>query len=301
MNCKDFKEIADSYLSNELLVETNHDVLRHLEACADCRNELGARRELRQRLRFAVINAPQSQINPGFSARVKSDLREQAFRKERSWSFAGSRAVFAGVAAVLLIAVAIGVMVQNQKTGQTIAVTQQSPIPTVTILPEPLPFMRASFIEARNDAVDDHKHCALTYDLKEKPISLKEAGRRYGRANNGLDSAVINPLREAFGDEAKFVKAHFCLINGRRFAHVVIQYQKKTVSVLLTKREEVEGLTDSDAVSCKTVEDLRVACFESGSYSVFVVSDLTESDNLLVARSISISVKKHIEQNARNV
>lgn len=298
MNCKDFKEIADSYLSNELLVETNHDVLRHLEACADCRNELSARRQLRERLRFAVMNAPESRINPGFAARVKSDLREQAFRKERSWSFAGSRTVFAGVAVVLIMAV---VMIQNRRADQDVSWIEPTPVFTGIVLQEPLSFQRASFIEARNDAIEDHKHCALTHDLEEEPISLKEAGRRYGKANNGLDLAVINPLREAFGDQAKFVKAHFCIINNRHFAHVVIQYQKKIVSVLLTKREKADALTDSDAISCNTTEDLRVACFESGGYSVFVVSDLNEGDNLLVARSISPSVKKHIEQNTGKV
>ena len=132
MNCKDFKEIADSYLSNELLVETNHDVLRHLETCGNCRNELGARRELRERLRSAVINAPRSQMNPGFAARLKSNLREQAFGKERSWMFAGSRVVFAGVAAVLLIFGAIVVIVQNQNSGQTSVVSQPTPIPAIT-------------------------------------------------------------------------------------------------------------------------------------------------------------------------
>jgi predicted anti-sigma-YlaC factor YlaD len=47
MQCREFREIADSYLSNELMVETNHGVIAHLEQCAECRQELKARRELR--------------------------------------------------------------------------------------------------------------------------------------------------------------------------------------------------------------------------------------------------------------
>ena len=35
MRCEDFREIADSFLSDELLVETNHEVVRHLEDCED--------------------------------------------------------------------------------------------------------------------------------------------------------------------------------------------------------------------------------------------------------------------------
>lgn len=296
MNCKDFKDIADSYLSNELLVETNHEVLQHLEACSDCRSELAGRRELRERLRAAVKNAAQSQMNPGFAARVKSGLREQAFGKPRVWGFAGSKAVVAGILSTLLIAAVIGTIL-TQRNGPETAVV---PTPSDNnILPETLSYERASFLAVKNDAVDDHKHCALSHNLSEKPISLKEADRRFGSSVNGLDSAVFDPLREAFGDDAKFLTAHSCIINGRRFSHIVVEYRKKVVSVLLTLRDDGDIAEDGDAVSCRASEDLRVACFESGKYSVFVVSDLAEGDNLLVAKTISTSVKKHIEDNGK--
>ena len=31
MQCREFRDIADSYLGNELIVETNHEVISHLE------------------------------------------------------------------------------------------------------------------------------------------------------------------------------------------------------------------------------------------------------------------------------
>ncbi len=46
--------MMDSYLGDELLVETNHEVLRHLENCPACRNELAARRGLLAQMRSAV-------------------------------------------------------------------------------------------------------------------------------------------------------------------------------------------------------------------------------------------------------
>ena len=57
MQCRELREIADSYLAEELLVETNHDVLRHLEGCPACREELGARWQLRATLKEAFITA----------------------------------------------------------------------------------------------------------------------------------------------------------------------------------------------------------------------------------------------------
>ncbi|NJM54427.1 MAG: hypothetical protein HC846_14250 [Blastocatellia bacterium] len=58
MNCRDFREIADSYLSDELAVETNHEVFQHLENCAKCRQELSSRREVREKLRFSLKTHP---------------------------------------------------------------------------------------------------------------------------------------------------------------------------------------------------------------------------------------------------
>ncbi len=298
MNCRDFKDIADSYLSNELLVETNHDILQHLESCSSCRIELAGRRDLRERLRSAIKNAPKSQMNPGFALRMESYLREQAFGKQRVWNFTVSKAVFAGMASVLLIALVIGFVTTRSSPPLTAGI---DPTPSNTFVPENLWYERASFIAAKHDAVDDHKHCALSHDLTEKPISLKDADKRFDNSANGLDLAVFDPLREAFGDDAKFIKAHFCIVNGRRFSHVIVEYKKNVVSVLLTLRNDGDVASGIDAVSCRSSDDLRVACFESGKYSVFVISDLAEDDNLIVAKTISASVKKHITDDAKKI
>ena len=39
MHCRDVRELADSFLTGQLLVETNHEVVKHLETCPECRAE----------------------------------------------------------------------------------------------------------------------------------------------------------------------------------------------------------------------------------------------------------------------
>jgi anti-sigma factor RsiW len=70
MQCREFREIADSYLSNELMVETNPRVIAHLEQCAECRQELKARRELRGKLREAFITVAGEPIACGIRCRL---------------------------------------------------------------------------------------------------------------------------------------------------------------------------------------------------------------------------------------
>ncbi len=304
MNCKDFREIADSYLSNELLVETNHEVLRHLENCADCRRELAARRILREKLREAVKRAPQSQLNAAFAARLTNDLRDHYAAAQNRGSFANfirTNPVFAGVLAVLVMSAMIGLVWQFGRTAKRDQIADLNP-PTLNQAntnreeKSSLQIHRASFALMEKDAVGDHKYCALKFSLKEIPISLDEAAKKYGKFNKGLDKAVIEPLQEVFGAKVKFLEAHSCVINGRRFAHVVVKYQERVISVLVARREDGAESENSDAISCQSLEDLRIACFETAKFGVFVVSDLDESENLKLARTLSPSVKKHFEQ-----
>ncbi len=110
MRCEDFREISDSFLSGELLVETNHEVVSHLEICESCRKELEKQQMFRERLRSAVINAPDAQINPAFAAHLRSELRKD-FVKENVqpnfWRGAFSLKVLTASFAALFLTTAI--------------------------------------------------------------------------------------------------------------------------------------------------------------------------------------------------
>jgi len=107
--CLKFRELFDSYVSGELLVETNHELIRHLNECPTCRREVTAREALRQalvnmpvptsapvRLRRAVRSAMRSHDHPGlWSAFARAD------RSARSGlRFAAATILCAALAAV---------------------------------------------------------------------------------------------------------------------------------------------------------------------------------------------------------
>ena len=54
-HCKRIRSYLDSYLSNELMVETNHEVLTHLETCGACSRSLEDRARLKAQLKRAVM------------------------------------------------------------------------------------------------------------------------------------------------------------------------------------------------------------------------------------------------------
>ncbi|MGB4785803.1 MAG: zf-HC2 domain-containing protein, partial [Candidatus Acidiferrum sp.] len=79
--CERIRQQLDSYLSNELLVETASEVVHHLESCQACSRDLESRMRVRDALQRAVSNWP-----------VPDSVRTDVVRKLRgsqTRSFAG--------------------------------------------------------------------------------------------------------------------------------------------------------------------------------------------------------------------
>src|SRR5215470_4882289 len=85
--CEKTRKYLDAYISNELTVETNYEVLRHIEGCSACAAEVDARTRLRSRLK-AAVNA--QSVPPELQVRIREQIRP---RPSRSWiHFEWSRA-----------------------------------------------------------------------------------------------------------------------------------------------------------------------------------------------------------------
>src|SRR5260370_5669729 len=122
MQCREFRDIADSFLGNELIVETNHEVISHLEHCSECRRELAARRELRGQLREAFIKAPENQMPAEFAQRLSAQLHAYALGERnvtpvpgRHSSVMVRRASWLALAACLVVAAGFGLVLVRQR------------------------------------------------------------------------------------------------------------------------------------------------------------------------------------------
>lgn len=279
MQCSDFREIADSYLSDELLVETNHDVLRHLEACASCRNEIAARRELKLRLREAVKNDERFEMREGFATELRAKLKETPSKQNKNvFAMYKPSAWLAIAASLILFSLIIGIAIRQFYKSPS----NFSPSEAVTL---------ASMTRF---AVGDHKNCAIQHGLKENPISLSEASKRYDKVYAELDKAVMNSFSEK-SDDITMLGAHHCIYEDKAFAHVVLRFKGKVVSVLVTPRKNREVSSDNtETITCSSTDGYQTSCFETERFSVFVVSDLTEQDNLAFARQMQKSVSNHL-------
>ena len=79
----------DSYIDDELLVETNLEMARHFQNCGGCAQEAAARRVLRGRLRAAARAVP---APTGLDERVRARLRREG-RSKTPWPLMAIAAV----------------------------------------------------------------------------------------------------------------------------------------------------------------------------------------------------------------
>jgi anti-sigma factor RsiW len=256
MECRDVRELADSFLSEELLVETNHELLRHLEACPVCRREMADRGVLRERLRAAFVHADDLSPRPEFAAELRTMLRaSQAGITRRSvlqswWT----------IAAGLVLAAGGGVFVRSS--------TARSRLATLA-----------------REAAGDHQNCAVKFSLAERPISLEDAGRRYG----GPYAALATFVPPAIDGTLAMLERHACIYQGRRFGHVVFRYRGALTSLLVTDAAppptpELEA-GDSGAA---------IASLPAGRFVGFVVADLERQHVLHLAQALAEPLSKHL-------
>lgn len=307
MQCPDFREVADSYLSDELLVETNHDMITHLEACADCRRELAARRELRTTLRTAFTKAEELQIQDQFAKRFRGELRDTVTTE--AISLIPRHRMWMAIAACLLVTAALGLIAWQRQRAQNGAGKHQEPnVTQVNDPPRPTPTaVDADLVLAKMSelAAGDHRDCAIGHRLPDRPIDLAEAGRKHDRVYLNLTPAVMS-RRDEFAERIELVMAHACVFKGQWFGHIVVRHRGRLVSVLVTKLDSPDGIasateklpkkSDAQVIACSTAGGYQISCFRTVRHAVFVVSDLGEGQNLALARELAPSLYEHIKR-----
>jgi hypothetical protein len=264
MECRNVREMADSFLAAELLTETNHEMLRHLDTCPVCRADLAGRRALREGVQRAFQSARDLDPSPEFITQLRTRLQDTAHQgpARRGVRFQGWWAL----AATVLLAVALGLAYRGRD------------------------WITATGAHARA-AVGDHRNCALQFRLAEKPISLEEAAQRYGPAYRVLEHMPPSDVMTAVGP-AHVLERHACVYGGRRFGHIVFEYRGERVSLLVTAVEggvqlAFPGETLPHVTLASRIDDMSVVSFRSSRHMVFFAGDVAHADLVKLADAVA--------------
>ncbi|HET7213909.1 MAG TPA: zf-HC2 domain-containing protein [Terriglobia bacterium] len=251
--CERTRRQMDAYLSNELLVETTGDMLKHLENCEACSHELQSRLRIREALQRAAAREP---LPEGLEGAIHQRLKKAQQRP--FWTSRGPTWTLAvAVAAMLAIVLVAGLQWSKLEHARQ---------------------MVAGVLQL---GVSDHLHCAIrghNYpDVANPPEVLrKKLGPQY---------AELLPVVEKKLPGFQVLEAHICTVPGspRKYVHFIARGKGTILSVILTKREG-EILPQGRFVTAasfgsinfyeKQLEGMSVAGFQADGYFGFVVSSL---------------------------
>jgi Putative zinc-finger len=283
--CEKTREHLDAYISNELLVETSQNVMKHLEQCAACSELLQVRLRLKDHLKQAVNSEP---VAGGLRDRIEAAIRnEESIRQGRSvwpgWSLAAAAVLFLGLGGVGTLQ-----LWKHHRPSHEVTLTGQN---------RTLSEQVAAVLKI---GISDHIHCVIESRSNEDLFTSEQMAQEMGPDYAGLVPLLKTELPEGF-----FISVgHRCSVDDREFVHLVLKHGDKVVSVVITDKE---GLSFPDSTPFSGVEtagitmyqdrlqSLEAVGFQTKGHLAFVVSSLEHQENLQIATWLAPTVSRFLE------
>ena len=280
-HCNRIRSYLDSYLNNELMVETNHEVLTHLETCEPCNRALDDRARLKAQLKRAVI---QEYAPPALRERIVSDLRRRRGFNFRAFSLAVATAA---AAAVLVIAAATFF---TSNSGKKPPLSLQAEVARGDVTGQVLKI-----------GFDDHVLCSIDHQMANKQFTAEQMSDRLGPEYAGLVALV----KEKLPADYTVVVGHRCHYQGREFIHLIMRTQGNVVSLVIT-RKNGEAFPVDRAASIMLASgvpihetswyNIQVAGMETRDHLVYVISNKTQEGNERIAASLAPAVSDFLKK-----
>jgi hypothetical protein len=272
-HCRRIRSYLDSYLNNELIVETNHEVLTHLEKCEACSRSLEDRARLKAQLKRVVM---QEYAPVALRERIANDLR-----RGRAFSFNRMSVALAAAAAVLVIVAATFLISRPAQKPLSLQAEVAPGDVTGQVL-------KIGF--------DDHVFCAIDHHLANKQFTPEQMAVNLGSEYAGLVALVKERMPRAY----TVAVGHRCHYQGREFIHLIMRNQSNVVSLVITRKNGEAFPTDGVAAIAQASgspiyraawANQQIAGLETRDHLVFVVSNETSDANLQIATSLAPSVR----------
>ena len=274
-NCRRIQAYLDSYLNNELLVETTHEVLKHLKKCPNCSEALRSRRQVKELLRGAVLkdSAPTD-----LQARIRRRIRKDSSANWQRW-------MLAAAAMIALIAGGSG-MLQLLKRG-------------APVTSDAISALGSADAQLLKIGLDDHVHCAVDSGFANRVFTEEEMLEKLGPDFSGL----VTMVQEKAPENYRVAVGHRCKFNGREYIHLILKSPGTALSLVLTRKNGESFSIDTAATIIESsgvpihetrIKDFEIAGFETGDFLAFVVSDLGRKENLQVASTLAPSVREFL-------
>ena len=284
LTCERVLGLIDAYIDNELLVETNVDVLQHMQGCPRCAAELNLRSALKKRVRAA---GQTTDATPEFQLRIHDVLREAAkSARSRVWPPA-MMAVAAAAAGIMGVSIAYQLGHLRLTTA-----SQEQFIQSIT--------QRVGY--TMGIGLGDHVHCAHFRKYTAQIPSFEQMTADLGPDYKDLLPIVKNAIPSGY----TIVMAHQCRYHGRRFVHVALRSDSGLASLVIARRGDGESFARGQLIPAFTNAELPMyradvsrfdlTAFETPGHLVYFISDLGDQKNIQIMTTLSKPVGQFLNK-----
>ena len=281
--CEKTRKYLDAYISNELLVETNHEVLRHIENCPACAAEADARARLRTRLKAAVIA---QSVPPELQVRIREQIRDN---RSAGWLTANWPRWAVAVAASVVFCAGVWLSYSRER------------MPALSDRPAQNAYIQrisSTLAAVLKVGLGDHVHCAVFRKYPKNPPPVENMEAELGPSYKGL----LPVVRAAVPDGYRVIMAHECSYARREYVHLTLEKGGDLVSLVISRKkpgETLDGLSPASEPSGipiyqSAAERYQVAGFAAGDFLAYVVSGLKGTANLQVAANLAPGVREFL-------
>lgn len=285
MDCRNFKDYLDSYLSQELAVETNHAILRHAEHCSDCRCEMTARRRMREQLKLACSR---EKLSDEACERLRAALHAEAQAcKEAEAASGPGKGFFARLFnlrfSIPVAATAAMVILASGGFGLYLLIREpQAPVLSRELI---------------DQSFGDHRTCASFFATRSGPLKMPESAK-----NDDPAYADLEKIAAPGAQDLELRSAHVCSFKERRFAHLVYMRDSNLISLLVTQRDGraldagMAPLDDGEELQIQKVErdGVVLGAYQTGKRVVLIISTLPKEENSRLAERLAKPVADHL-------
>ncbi len=257
--CRRVRKLLDDFLTGELTVETNQEILAHLEHCPACRQE----KNLREEVRRTVRSAWNSQVVPsGLEGKILNNLTGRRF----------SMTMFMRMAAGLLL-----VVLALSGSLLWLSSDHQSSL-------------LDGVIDHYDQVVQDHLNCSGEPAPSGLPLPLddveSDAVRALQAAGHPFQLIATNLCR--LGD-ARF----FHYVFGDSSGHLSLVLEQRSEGQRLSREgAEIERFINGMKAVCLRRGSVSLVSVESPNYFVYLASETSELQQTLeLADGILSSLK----------
>ncbi|MFN0280129.1 MAG: anti-sigma factor family protein [Pyrinomonadaceae bacterium] len=270
MNCKEFEYNREYDPSRK--IEDNCELNDHLANCSACRTEFDSISAIRRRIRLASLGAAEFQIDPAFNIGLESRLKAEFFASnvEKHRSKASWVRIFVPAIVILTLAFGLGVLLLSKTNTVEVANT----------------YLSKGLSEIGTIVAGNHVYCTLerlgmweTLSHTDYPDKAK------------YTETVLAALKANYSEGVQLVSVHDCAFEGKDFRHIILRTGTEVVSVFVDKSDIVSSVEETltSPIVSGIENGFQIASFRNNERLVFVVSKLSETDNLTIARTLSYS------------